>query len=201
MPAPIGKYATDRLVYGVVDKISPHICFVNPNIVTIVNYFVTLYIIHCLYKDKSTKHLLALVCVHMLLDCLDGSIARNCNSSSYLGGMLDITGDMFMHVSLLLYALHKITSNDSFTVKQKNIVIMICLFIIVKLGFIWNRWRQNLRVKYKGAKGKHSSPYGTDIVSRYVTGFIDDNAVLLAGGLVMACKHIDKIAKFMFNLF
>ena len=201
MPAPVGKYATDKLVYGIVDKISPHICFINPNLVTIVNYFITLYMIYSLYKNKSTKHMLILVCVHMFLDCLDGSIARSCNKSSYLGGMLDISGDIFMNCSLVIYALYKITSDDSFTTKQKNIVTMILLFILVKAGFVWNNWRQNLRVKYQGIKGKQTSPYGSDYIGQNIIGFIDDNATILAGSLILSCKNIDKIAKFAFNLF
>lgn len=99
MPAPIAKYATDRLVYDYIcDPISKYICFIHPNIITTIGFLIIFPIIYNLAYHGNVEILILLGLFKYILDCLDGSVARACKTTSKIGKYLDITCDTLSNI-------------------------------------------------------------------------------------------------------
>lgn len=101
MPAPISNFSTDKFFYDYVcNPLAKKICFISPNVISLFCFSLIFPIVYNIYKERSLKELLILVFLKKILDCLDGSVARNCNKTSKEGALLDILCD---YVSMLLF--------------------------------------------------------------------------------------------------
>lgn len=126
-----------KIMYDPMKKyITPFFCKYNihPNYVTI---FAMLLNIVLYYKLKNYYNLnlkndkifiIILIYIMEFLDCLDGSIARNCNKYSELGGFLDITNDNIRLAILISYGLLKY-----FNYKVFNFYFIYIIFFILFL--------------------------------------------------------------------
>lgn len=95
MPAPTPSlWATDYWLYEHLYKpISTHLCVVNPNVITIVCFALVFPLMYGLYTGWPLWVVLTLSFVRQSLDCLDGTVARTCNTTSRLGAVLDVLED------------------------------------------------------------------------------------------------------------
>lgn len=106
----------DTFIYKPTKKyITPFFCKhnIHPNYVTIFCMLLNILLYYKLknYYNLNNKNdrifIIVLLFVMCFLDCLDGSVARNCNKYSELGGFLDITCDNIRWAILFSYFLLK----------------------------------------------------------------------------------------------
>lgn len=95
MPAPAASpWATDHWLYERLYKpIAAQICFVNPNVITLICFALVLPLIYGIWAGWPLWILLVIAFVRQSMDCLDGAVARSCGSTSRLGAILDILED------------------------------------------------------------------------------------------------------------
>lgn len=95
MPAPGSSFiATDAYFYRYLyDPLASHLCFLEPNWITVACFLMIIPIIYALHTDASVWIVLGLMFVRQSLDCLDGAVARSCNKQSAFGAFLDLTED------------------------------------------------------------------------------------------------------------
>jgi phosphatidylglycerophosphate synthase len=95
MPAPSAVWwATDSVLYDALYKpLSAHLCWLDPNIVTIACFALVFPLIYGLHYRWSLGALVALAFVRQSLDCMDGAIARRCKTTSKTGALLDVMED------------------------------------------------------------------------------------------------------------
>ena len=126
-----------KILYEPMKKyITPFFCKYNihPNYVTLFGMSLNILLYYKLknyynLKLKNDKILvIILLYVMCFLDCLDGSVARNCNKYSDLGGFLDITSDNIRWAILISYALLKYFNYNVF-----NFYFIYLIFFIVFL--------------------------------------------------------------------
>lgn len=126
-----------KLMYEPMKKyITPFFCKYNihPNYVTIFAMFLNILLFYKLknyynFKLKNDKiFIIILLYVMCFLDCLDGSVARNCNKYSELGGFLDITNDNIRWAILFAFLLLKY-----FNYKVFNFYFIYFIFFIIFL--------------------------------------------------------------------
>ena len=86
--------STDALLYKVFfTPVAKQLCFLNPNHVTIANFFLIIPLIYGIVNKWPLLPFMLIVIARTTLDCFDGSIARECKKTSKLGAMLDTLGD------------------------------------------------------------------------------------------------------------
>lgn len=90
-----------------VKVLSEKMCGVHPNIVTLLNLIVGVFIFFNISKHNSYVVLICLGILNRYLDMLDGEIARSCNKKSKLGAILDISGDIILYLSVFILVLIK----------------------------------------------------------------------------------------------
>ena len=90
------KYSDYYIREKIVKGVAKNLCFLHPNIVTLLNAVVGVYIVKNLIHKKSNMTMLCLVILNRYLDLLDGEIARGCNKKSKLGAILDILLDILL---------------------------------------------------------------------------------------------------------
>lgn len=95
MPAPTASlWASDHVLYEYLYKpIASQICFINPNIITLICFALVLPIIHGIRAGWPLWVLLLIAFIRQSMDCLDGAVARSCGTSSRLGAILDVLED------------------------------------------------------------------------------------------------------------
>ena len=135
MPEVINKnnFSFDDYIYEYIKDLPKKICFLEPNNITIFNYFITFFIAYLIYYDKSLFIVVLFVLFRTFLDILDGSIARKCNKGTKLGAKLDIFGDG-LFLNLLLYIFYLKASYKS--IKLLFLLLLIFgLFMSINLCF------------------------------------------------------------------
>ena len=127
----------EKLLYKNMRKyITPFFCKYNihPNYVTLFGMSLNILLYYKLknYYNLKLKNdkifIIILLYVMCFLDCLDGSIARNCNKYSELGGFLDIISDNIRVAVLIAYFLLKY-----FNCKVYNFYFIYIIFFIIFL--------------------------------------------------------------------
>jgi phosphatidylglycerophosphate synthase len=131
MPEPDNlTFSVDYYIYKyLINPISKNICFIHPNIVTISAFLLTIPIYYNLINNGTYYEFALLGFLRILLDCFDGSIARECNLKSKLGAILDILFDglhVILLFSFIIYNLHKQIKKDYFV---RYIIIIFYLII------------------------------------------------------------------------
>tara|TARA_E500000178_G_C16856997_1_gene677850 strand:- start:357 stop:896 length:540 start_codon:yes stop_codon:yes gene_type:complete len=129
-------FRTDTIIRkNVIEPISKILCFIHPNIITLSN-FITVYFLlkNFLYKEK-THVAIILICINRLIDILDGSIARNCNKESKIGGVIDMLCDHTLIIGILIIYLIKIYKLN-INIKIKIIISIVIISFIVYLLYL-----------------------------------------------------------------
>jgi phosphatidylglycerophosphate synthase len=127
MPEATSKYSTDYYLYNyLVNPIANKICFINPNFITFLSTLLIIPIVQNLVNKGSIAVFISLMLLRFYLDCLDGSIARECNKKSNFGAIFDVASD-----GLLFIILNCIIIYNIIYYKNKNIqnILIGILFI------------------------------------------------------------------------
>lgn len=112
MPQPDCVYCSDRYLYEYIyNPIAKHICFIHPNIITIIGGLLTVPMYDNLKNNGSIYTLILLGLLKTIFDCLDGSVARKCKLGSDLGALLDIGMDTVTLNILLYFVIYKLYIN------------------------------------------------------------------------------------------
>lgn len=115
MPAPQTRYCTDHYIYKFLDTyINPIMCEYNikPNYITFTN-MILIMIMYISFHSKFNKYsLLCMMILYHIIDCLDGSVARQCKKQSYVGLILDHISDglcllMYFYIIYTSFENHK----------------------------------------------------------------------------------------------
>ena len=109
------------------------LCVLNPNLITILNVFISTLIGYLFYYNKSIYWLIFLTLINRFLDILDGSVARKCNKTSKLGQKLDILGDIYFCLLILVLLYLKISTEYP---SLKWLVIIIGAYFLINVYYI-----------------------------------------------------------------
>jgi phosphatidylglycerophosphate synthase len=102
MPQPDNPHCFENLVtYKIADTLSNE--HIDPNYITILNIFPSALALYYIYNDNFPMFTIFLT-IHIILDALDGHIARKYNKVSKIGHFLDCTLDTIFW-SILLFML------------------------------------------------------------------------------------------------
>ena len=120
--------STDYYIYKYIyNSISKKLCFIDPNIVTFIGFILTIPMVENLVYNYSINKFIIITLLKIILECLDGSIARNCNKKSKLGAILDIISDTVNVCSIGICLLYKLQDSNY---KYKNYLKYITIFIM-----------------------------------------------------------------------
>jgi phosphatidylglycerophosphate synthase len=170
MPEVINKniFSFDKYIYNFIKKLPDITCYLEPNYITVLNYFITFLIVYLIYKNQNMILITILVIFRSFLDILDGAIARKCNKSSKLGAKLDIIGDILLFILL----------NLVFYVKASNKIIKNLFFVTILISIFISI---NVLFNYKNT-----------FSNKYVILF-HDNTIVCVPLLVLFCTYLIKI--------
>lgn len=131
MPAPAASvWASDHWLYEHLYKpIALQICFVNPNIITLVCFALVLPLIYGIWVQWPLWVLLGLAFIRQSLDCLDGSVARSCGTTSRLGAILDVLEDTLTVALMSAFIV--------WVMWEKQPRIPVWLTVAVAVGLLW----------------------------------------------------------------
>ena len=94
-------FSVDYHLYKfIINPIAKKICFIHPNIITIIGFLFTIPMIDNLLKNGNINTFMIFVILRVLFDLLDGSVARQCNLGSNLGGILDALSDTISFIAV-----------------------------------------------------------------------------------------------------
>jgi hypothetical protein len=159
MPQPTNVYSFDAMfTYKFVDMISNE--NMEPNVITLCNIIPSILSLYYLHNGAYTLFLVFLV-VRLVLDCLDGHVARKYNKTSEFGNTLDHYTDMVFYIGLLLLLTAKLGTvtrvlilllftviiernhvpvlSDLFSIIEDNTVISVPLLSIVCISNGWDQ--------------------------------------------------------------
>ena len=144
MPQPDCIYCSDYYLYKYIyNPIAKNICFIHPNIVTIIG---GLY--NNLMNSGNTIPFILLGLSKYILDCLDGSIARTCNLRSDIGALLDIGMDTIALNTILSVVMYKLYLNKN--IHTYNI------YLIIIFGFIMVYFLNQVIEEIKGLRNNET---------------------------------------------
>ena len=125
MPRP--TEGSDVYIYRLLDYTIPFCKKYNihPNTITIINIINSILLYYNFKKYKNNNLIIFQISMHLILDCLDGEIARQCNKQSKLGGYLDSIGDTYFLSIIFVYFLQKYFNNNYFN--DKTNVLFACI--------------------------------------------------------------------------
>lgn len=131
MPEPSKLKSLDTFIYEILNRVAPKFCstIITPTHITIINTFLSVYIMKLVVDNKGEDSLLVLclLILRVILDMLDGSVARKCDKITKFGGWLDQTMDNIFYPLAFLTVLYV-------NGKMKSILGII-LFIIMYLYY------------------------------------------------------------------
>ena len=171
MPEPKSKFATDKFVYYIAKKLSPHLYNINPNLISVAGLLLIIPILNNLYNGGSIAYLIMLVITKQFLDCLDGTVAREHNKTSIVGILVDTLCDLITIFLYLRYCIYQFNKN-----KQINCLfaLIICLITYGLIDEFSDLYRVvGCYIKKKNIKCAIKQNY--NILNR----FVHDNSVLI----------------------
>ena len=135
MPSSINKNSDYYIYKYIIDPLSKHMCFVHPNLITILNVYLSIPLHYNLKNNGKILYLILIMTMNRFLDLLDGSIARSCNKKTKLGSILDILCDFIITSTgfiTFLIQLHK----TSLPKKHKYIITFFVSLFLCFLCYI-----------------------------------------------------------------
>lgn len=121
--------------------------FITPNMVTLCNSFLAMFIFYFSYLQKFCLVAL-LIQVYLFLDILDGNLARYKNMKSALGAKLDSINDKIFYTLVFVFIGYK-TVPLSLVL---GVAILINLYGIIATYYIVPRLRKLTKVERRGLK-------------------------------------------------
>lgn len=147
MPRP--QTGLDRLIYEyITEPLALNMCHISPNVVTLVGLFASSLASGLLVvRPQMTAVWAGLFVFHFICDCLDGSIARGCNTGSSFGHILDHGCDILSAIVLFL-AILRIT-RDPFqrTVAWAIVIGKVVGILVLHNGTVNELIADNLSVR------------------------------------------------------
>ena len=132
MPSPTDANSSDAYLYNnFLNPLAKNLCFIHPNYVTIANMGLIIPLVYSILNRWSFSIFIIIIFVRALLDCLDGAIARACNTTSKLGALLDRIGDSTALISVSLSIVYFMYLKHG-----KNMFIIMFIFMAVIFGSI-----------------------------------------------------------------
>lgn len=147
----------------------PKFCIANihPNYITLLALLLSA-AIPFLHLQKMYGLVVIFIITRQILDCLDGTIARQCKKTSKLGGYLDTLADGIFYASIIFSVVFMITSDIS-TSMLYAIGIVSCFFIL-NCAFLGTSMLHD-HTQYKDSKSKN-------IIQRLYS-YITNNTILI----------------------
>ena len=131
MPQPDCVYCSDYYLYKhIFNPIAKNICFIHPNIITIIGGLFTKPMYDNLKNNGSIIPFILFGLLKIIFDCLDGSIARQCNLRSEIGALLDIGMDTVTLNILLSFVIYKLYVKMDVYEYNKYLIIILGLIMI-----------------------------------------------------------------------
>lgn len=97
-------YWRDRLLFPLLKKYWPPV--ITPNQLTIIRVFIGITLAFLLFSGFTKKSVIVpLFCFGLILDLLDGSIARALNKKTQIGAIIDPIADKILILPIAIYAL------------------------------------------------------------------------------------------------
>lgn len=124
MPEPFNDFACDKPIYNILKSLAPSLCFINPTHVTLLNGLLSGVIVHRILQKQD---FIGLFILRVVLDMLDGTIARECNKMTEFGGYLDMIIDDVFYPAALIAILSTYDKLDLF-----HITLVGILFVLYK---------------------------------------------------------------------
>ena len=88
----------DKYVYDFLHEyVSPYMCGVKPDYISITRIIPMLFIFKAI-SDKNSIMLFLAMTVSVFMDVLDGSVARECKTTSKFGSKVDLFMDTVHHI-------------------------------------------------------------------------------------------------------
>ena len=114
MPEP-KKWSLDTPIYDALKKIVPIMCptIVSPTHITIFNAIVSAFILYSVYNKSNASWVIPLFILRVVLDMLDGTVARMCNKETEFGAWLDGTVDNLFYPIVFIALLFSKGQGDS----------------------------------------------------------------------------------------
>ena len=133
MPEPFSKkFASDQIVYDTIcTPLAKRICFVNPNVITFIGLILGLLSAYVLFSKGNPYIFVGLIALRAFIDCLDGAVARGCDSTSDFGAKFDIMSDFVFAVAICLAIIYRFLRCQKYTFFNSSMcvaaVIVICV--------------------------------------------------------------------------
>ena len=128
---------TDSYFYNYLNSLDNSICCLEPNHITIFNYFISALLLYFTYNKTFNIYILSLIIlIRALLDNLDGGIARKCNKTSVLGKYLDVFGDTIS--AIIFFIVLYINIKDEYIWIRNIIPLFIISYIYAGYSCIYN---------------------------------------------------------------
>lgn len=124
MPEPFNDFACDKPIYNILKSLAPSLCFMNPTHITLLNGLLSGVIVHRILQKQD---FIGLFILRVVLDMLDGTIARECNKMTEFGGYLDMIIDDVFYPAALIAILSTYDKLDLF-----HITLVGILFVLYK---------------------------------------------------------------------
>ena len=126
MPAPDPGSTDDVLFYAPLRPVVRALCgTVSPNAITLMNIVPSVVVVLAILKRNVVLALLAFT-VRFAFDCLDGSVARECNQTSAVGAWLDWAVDAALTVAIVVALVATYTTVDPLVAGAAVVVALPC---------------------------------------------------------------------------
>lgn len=105
---------SEKFIFGkILNPIVKLCCILNihPNIITISSFISTILMLN-FHKNNQYKYFIYAIIYKWLSDGLDGEVARHCNKTSKLGGILDFYADAFFFLIFVKILLSFFINDD-----------------------------------------------------------------------------------------
>lgn len=112
--------------YPLAKHIAPiiHSLCITPNMITISNIFLRLFIAHNVLKEDKYNNILIMLILTHFLDVLDGTIARMYNQESELGAMLDHISDKLFWGFIIIFMIMKCKNHREYLITIATVLVV-----------------------------------------------------------------------------
>lgn len=170
MPATQTQYCTDRYIYTFIETyVNPIMCKYNikPNYITFTNMILIMIMLISFHYKINKYYLLGMMILYHIIDCLDGSVARQCKKQSYTGLILDHMSDglcwfMYIFITYISIKNHKtlhIYTNYYLIIATTLYLSFLCFFISetfkINVDFIFHGKIKNVQILHDNGVLSH----------------------------------------------
>jgi len=132
MPAPTTHLSTDHFLYtNIYNPLAANLCFIHPNYVTGASMLLTAPIVFGLLHGWTLIPFLLIIGLRMILDCMDGAIARACNLKSKFGSLFDKATDNILHIAVIVTLVYILSIKYGFTAWKTQLILWIGVVTII----------------------------------------------------------------------